>query len=327
MDTDNEKLLHSAGLIPLAATRVFCEVVEQNSFTLAAQRLNVTPSAVSQRIRLLEKHVGHNLFVRHRRDVKLTEKGEFLYRQCSQALSIIEQAIISLTHRPKDQQIIFGVLASLVSKWLIPRISRFYEKYPEWQVVVHSVNYTIDVKQENFELAMINLPDAPLSPDLCWQLLWQENLFAVCSPNYLKKNKAPLETPADLRHHVLLHDQTEIASNRSLDWDSWMQSVCPGENISAYDGNIFTQSDLTLQAAIEGQGIALARSSLAANDIKKQLLIDPLGVRVPAKSKCYLCARKTLWDTPKIVALRQWLLNEVANDDALLHSQSTSYHA
>lgn len=306
---------------PLSAIRVFCEVVRQNSLSQAAQHMEVTPSAVSQRIKQLESYVGCNLFLRYRHKITLTEEGRFLYEKFNRALGNIEYAVNCIVSGQVNQRIVLGVLASFTAKWLIPRLHRFYRQHPHLQLITRSVNHTIDVERENAELAVVNLPSPPTSSALRSQLLWRENLLTVCSPEYLKNSAQPLQTVADLAQHTLLHDQTEIANRRHLDWKSWMKIAAPAHSINLEGGRFFTQSDLTLQAAIEGHGVAIARLSLAAEDLQKGALIDPLNIQVPAKSGCYMCARKNVWDMPKIVMLREWFVNEAAKDSFMLKGE------
>ena len=304
----------------LSAIRVFCEVVRRDSFTHAAEYLQVTPSAVSQRIKQLETSVGCGLMSRRRGGIALTAEGRFLYEKLSRAMSDIDRAIAQIVSGQLGGSTVFGALSSFTAKWLIPRLHRFYRRHPDLPMIIRSYNHTIDVEREDVELAAINLPSAPASAALRSQLLWRETLFAVCSPAYLQDAARPLRTPDDLRFHTLLHDQTEIASKRNLDWHAWMRIAAPGQKINIRDGRLFTQSDLTLQAAIEGHGIAIARSSLAADDVRKGLLTDPLGIRVPVQSGCYLCARKEIWESPKIAALREWLTEEAASDIAMFQT-------
>ena len=320
---DDAKLSHIP-YYPLTAIRVFRETVKEGSFTKAALRLNVTQSAVSQRIKFLETHLGCCLFMRQRQNVVLTEEGKFLYEKSDRALNIMEHAVSSIVSGNISQRIVLGVLSSFTSKWLIPRLHRFYQEYPNMQLVTRSVNHTIDIERENAEIAVVNLPSPPSSQALRSSELWRDNLFAVCSPDYLEHATKPLKKPADLANHVLLHDQTEIASNRHLDWKSWLRAAAPGFRIDLDRGRFFTQNDLTLQAAIEGHGIALARSSLVSDDIKKGMLIDPLGVSVVAKSACYICSLKHAWDIPKIKMVRKWLQDEAENDHRMFTHISTS---
>lgn len=302
----------------MPAIRVFCEVARQKSFARAAAQMNLTSSAISQRVKQLEDFVGCRLLERKRHNITTTEEGKFLFEKFERALSNIDYSINCVVSGQLAQRVVLGALASFTSKWLIPRLHRFYQMHPNVQLITRSVNHTIDVERESAELAVVNLPAPPASGALRSQLLWRENLFVVCSPRYLNNNPHPLKTVGDLHQHTLLHDQTEIASKRHLDWTSWMRIAAPGKRLSMDKSRVFTQSDLTLQAAIEGHGVALARSSLASDDLQKGLLVDPLGIRVPVQSGCYLCARKNAWDLPKIAILRDWLMDEAQRDRLLM---------
>jgi LysR family glycine cleavage system transcriptional activator len=314
---DNDPMRH-VSLYPLTAIRVFREAVKENSFTGAASRLNVTQSAVSQRIKQIEEHIGSPLFLRQKHKLTLTEEGRFLYEASDEALESIARAVNGIISGNIAHRIVFGVLASFASKWLIPRLNRFYACEPSIQMTIRSVNHTIDVEHENAELAVVNLPSPPVAPSLSWQLLWREQLFAVCSPAYLEHIDKPLREPADLRHHTLLHDETEVSSSRNLNWKTWLQHTDAADTVDLRWGHFFTQSDLALQAAVEGQGIALARSSLVMEDMRQQRLVDPFDFKINADSSCYVYGLKSTWDIPKIVQLRRWLGNEAAADYQLL---------
>ena len=298
---------------PLTAVRVFREIVRENSFTKAARRLHVTQGAVSQRVKQLESHLGCLLFVRRSRQWSLTPEGRALYEKTDRALTDIERALDSIVSGGSRRRVALGALASFTSKWLIPRLHRFYRQHPAIELITRSVNHTMDVERENAELAVVNLPSPPTSPALSAELLWRDRLFAVCSPAYFANPPAPLSTPSDLSRHTLLHDQTEIAASRHLDWQSWLQAAAPESGVDAGRGRFFTQSDLTLQAAIEGHGIALGRSSLITEDLRKGLLRTLFGATV-ASSGCYMCSLKTTWELPKIKIMREWLLAEAAAD-------------
>ena len=295
---------------PLTAIRFFRAAVRENSFTRAAEHLGVTQSAVSQRIKQIEKHIGTPLFLRQKRKIVLTEEGRFLYEVSGQSLDAIEQSLNSIISGNIAQRIVLGVLSSFAAKWLLPRLGGFWRQHPTTELIIRSVNHTIDIERENAEIAVVNLPAAPQSPSLRWELLWREELFAVCSPAYLKSAQTPLRTPADLCRHTLLHDETEIASNRNFDWGSWLRQVAPEVSVDLGRGHFFTQSELTLQAAVAGYGVALTRASLAEDELRRGVLLDPLGRRIKAKSGCYVCSLKSAWNIPKIKLLRHWLRSE-----------------
>lgn len=302
----------------LVSLRAFREAARLGSFTLAATRMNVTQSAISHHIKVLEGQLGVQLFERQARPLALTNEGRILHQAVDDAFSKLAQAIERIHAGTVRRRIVLGVLSSFAAKWLVPRLGSFYRDYPDVELVVRSVNHTIDVARENVDLAVVTLPAAPTGAAVRSTLMWRERLFAVCSPQYAAKaakaGKA-LKDIADLTQHTLLHDETEIAAERGFDWLSWLRHFKIESIMLAASSQYFSQSDLTLQAAIAGHGIALTRTSIAATDLKNGTLINPFPHSdIATQSACYLCGDKTLWDKETQRLLRKWLLNEAAAD-------------
>ena len=99
-----------------------------------------------------------------------------------------------------------------------PRLDGFYRRYPDVNLVIRAFNHTIDIAEDGVETALITRPRPQNTPGMRWLLMWREHQFAVCSLDYLRKSKSSLREVSDLSQHVLLHDETEIASERGLDW-------------------------------------------------------------------------------------------------------------
>ena len=299
--------------LSLRSLRVFYVAARRMSFSAAARALSVSQGAVSHRVKTLEQQLGTPLFERgNRRQIKLTDEGRHLYRALGGAFDAMGGGVRAVLSRGVKRRVIVGVLSSVAHKWLIPRLGGFYQQYPETELVIRAVNHTVSLDGDDVELALVNLPEPPADADMKWQLLWREKLFAVCSPAYLKK--ISLATPADLFSLTLLHDETEMANERRLDWQTFLSHFGVRRDDNARN-LFFTQSDMALQAAVAGQGVALARNSLAYNDIKSGLLVNPFGiVGAPVKTACYVCGRRDVWKLDKIAALRAWLAIEAAND-------------
>ncbi|MGI9338976.1 MAG: LysR substrate-binding domain-containing protein [Gammaproteobacteria bacterium] len=299
--------------ISLRSLRVFYVAARLMSFSAAARALCISQGAVSQRVKTVEEQLGTPLFERsNRRQIKLTDEGRHLCRALGGAFDAMGGGIRTVLSRGVKRRVVVGVLSSLAHKWLIPRLGGFYRQYPETELVIRAVNHTVSLDGDDVELGLVNLPEPPDAEDLRWQLLWREKLFAVCSPAYLKKT--PLAAPADLASLTLLHDETEMANERRLDWQTFLSHFGVRRDDAARN-LLFTQSDIALQAAIAGQGVALARNALAYNDIKNGLLVNPFGtVGAPVKTACYVCGRRDVWRLDKIAALRGWLASEAAND-------------
>ena len=300
----------------LTAFRAFSSAARHCNFTHAARELMLTQSAVSQRVKLLEEQIGVALFRRTGRRIQLTEEGRLLADAARAAFRQIDDAIEAILEQEAKGEVAVSALPSFAMKWLIPRLGDFYRRHPQIELRIRADNRPVNVEGENIDLAVVL--DPTRSPKVRTELMMRERVFAVCSPSYLqraKKSRRPLNDLADLKNHPLLHDDTERAEQRGLDWHSFLKKMRI-EGVDAGAGASFTQGDLILQAAIAGQGIALTRTSLAARDIANGLLINPFGMEAPSKTAYYICSLEADADKPKIRALRDWLLAQAKKDFA-----------
>ncbi|MCH9705303.1 MAG: LysR family transcriptional regulator [Proteobacteria bacterium] len=302
----------------LASLRAFGEAAKHQSFTLAAAHLSVTQSAISHHIKTLEQQLQVKLFQRRGRQLLLTSEGRILHQAVEKSFTQLARALEQINAGVVRRRVVLGVLSSFATKWLVPRLGAFYRQHPNVELVVRSVNHTIDVEREQVDLAVTTLPAAPASKNVMSALMWRERLFAVCSPEYAANSKKPLGTVEDLAHHTLLHDETEIAAERGFDWLSWLKHFNIESLMLTASCQYFSQSDLTLQAAIAGHGVALTRTSIAATDIKNGALIIPFpNSDIATQSACYLCGEKENWHNETNALLRHWLLAEAETDKTL----------
>ena len=309
----------------LVSLRAFREAARLESFTLAAKRIAVTQSAISHHVKLLEKQLNVKLFRRNGRQLALTNEGRMLYQAVESAFTPLAQAIERIHAGAARRRIVLGVLASFATKWLVPRLGRFYRDNPDIELVVRSVNHTIDIERDNVDLAVTTLAAPPAAADLCCALMWRERLFAVCTPEYATQNTVC--APKDLARLILLHDETEIAAERGFDWLSWLRHFKLESLMLSASSQYFSQSDLTLQAAMAGHGVALTRTSIAATDIKNGRLVNPfIKHSVATQSACYLCGSKAGWDKPSVSVLRDWLLAEAEADRELYRNTKSPNH-
>lgn len=295
----------------LVALRAFREVAKHKNFTIAARHLNVTQSAVSHHIRLLEQQYKVALFEREGRRIDLSSEGKALYDVLNSSFTAIEKAVVNLREGNTKQHLVLGVLASFASKWLVPRIGTFYRNNKNIELTIRSVNHTIDISREHFDLAVITAPEPPSNEDVVSEKLWQEQLFIVCSPEYYTQHMDTLASPSDLASHVFLHDETEISAERGFDWSTWLTHFGVMPLLHKATSHYFSQSDLALQAAIAGDGLALTRTSIAATDMSQGRLINPFpNFIIDSKVACYLCGLKSWWHSGATKRLREWLLAE-----------------
>jgi len=292
-------------LPPLKPLRAFEAAARHLSFTQAAAELNVTQAAISHQIKQLEEALGAPLFRRMNRALKLTEEGEAFLPAVAQALETVASAAERIRTPQKAGPLTVSVLPSFASTWLVPRLSRFRQREPE-----------IDIRlSADYELADFDRDDIDVAirwgkgdyPGLSAERFMTEELFPVCSPRLAVEGPHPLKTPADLKHHTLLHDDV------LTDWRVWLLAAGV-EDVDPDKGPSFNYSDLVLQAAIDGQGVALGRSSLAHDALGRGQLVRPFDIALPGDYAYYFVCPAYAVQRPRIKAFRDWLFEEADRD-------------
>jgi LysR family glycine cleavage system transcriptional activator len=292
-------------LPPMNTLRAFEAAARHLSFTMAAEELHITQAAVSHQIKTLEEALGVRLFRRLNRAIRLTEEGQEFVGEVRKALSHLTMAMDKLAAPDAGGPLTVSVLPSFASKWLVPRLGRFRDKHPEIDVRIDPSNQLTDFRRDDVDL-VVRYGKGEYE-GLHSVRLMTEDIFPVCSPALLEGPNA-LSKPEDLRRHTLLHDDAYV------DWAMWLL-VAGVKGIGQRQGPFFTDSAMVIQAAVEGQGVALARGALAAGDIAAGRLVKPFDIAIPTKYAYYVLSPKATSHHPKIVAFREWLVEEVASDD------------
>jgi LysR family glycine cleavage system transcriptional activator len=298
-------------LPPLNAIRAFEAAGRHLSFTKAAAELFVTQAAVSHQIKALEVALGLQLFRRFNRRLMLTDAGQAYLPPLREALDGIAAATERLRTAEQTGSLKVSVLPSLAAKWLLPRLSRFRERHPEIDVLVSASNALVDFARDEVDIAIRY--GFGRYPGLEVQFLMGDQIFPVCSPKLLAM-RPPLRDPSDLRHHTLLHDADALATE-SESWRIWLEAA----GISGVDpsrGPGFSDSSMLLQAAIDGQGVALGRSALAALDLEAGRLVQPFGPSIPSNLSYFIVRPSTAGQRPKVRLFHDWLLEQATGSPA-----------
>jgi len=307
----------SNALPPLKALHVFEVAARHLSFTRAASELHVTQAAVSHQIKHLESRLGIKLFRRQGRRLLLTEEGQIYLPAVREALRQIGQATGQLLSRRRSGVLTVSVLPSFASKWLVPRLHRFREQCPDVDVRVSAFEWLVDFQRDEVDLAIRY--GRGRWPGLRADSLLTEDVFPVCSPALLEGNR-PLLRPADLRHHTLLHDDFSRE-----DWRIWL-TAAGVEGVDPERGLSFSHTSIMLEAAEGGQGVALGRTPLVADDLEKGRLIKPFDVTLPAEYAYYVVCPEETADRPRLAAFRDWLLVEARATSHLVHPAMEEAH-
>jgi LysR family transcriptional regulator, glycine cleavage system transcriptional activator len=294
-------LVPRRSLPPLNAVRAFEAAARLGSFKEAAAELSVTHGAVSQQIRLLEDWLGlPALFRRSVRRVVLTPAGAALLAEFGPALDRISAAVQQ--HRARRGEAPAAVLrvnalATFSMRWLLPRISRFREEHPDVEVRLSTSNDAIDALSESFDVVIRGGPDA--FHGFSSRFLLPERRLPVCSPSLLKQQ--PLDDVADLSRHTLLH----VTSMPRL-WRDWLTEA--GHSGLRPAGSLtLDHFYLTIQAALDGLGVAMGPTALIADDLAVGRLLTPFpDISLPARSYfAYLPAAHG--NDPHVAVFCDWL--------------------
>lgn len=302
------------GLPPLTALRAFDAAARHLSFTRAAEELHVTPAAISNQIKALEDFYNIRLFRRLTRALVLTEAGQRALPPLRQGFESLAEAAHRLETLDRSGALTIGATPFFASKWLVPRLLRFYQAHPEIDLRITASTHNVDLAREDVDMG-IRL-GAGKYPGLHVTRLMDERVFPVCSPRLLEGPKA-LRTPADLRHHTLLHAEFVDPHFHAEfieawpGWPRWMKAAGV-DDVDATRGPRFNQLGLPIQAAIEGQGVALASGVLVTDDLAAGRLVRPFDLAMDVELAYYVVSLESTADQPRIKAFRDWVVSEAA---------------
>ncbi|TPE46491.1 LysR family transcriptional regulator [Maribrevibacterium harenarium] len=264
-------------LPPLNWLRTFEVSARSLNFTKAAQELHLTQGAVSQQIRLLERHLGVALFVRLPRGLALTDEGMSYLPVVQDSISRLAAATNELFNQDQRPPVKIRGSLSFFVHWLAPRLTEFNQLHPNIDIRYISSLWVKDSDaDDDFEIRWGNGKwPGYLSHRLSW-----DTLFPVCSPALLER--VPLVTTADLANHTLLH-----VLGYEEGWGYWL-SMANEERVDPAHGMQLDTLLASLRLAEVGVGVALARSSMVEDLLASGQLVEPFSLRVPASESFYL---------------------------------------
>jgi len=298
--TKKSDAVRSFDRLPLNALRVFEAVATHLSFAEAAEALHVTPAAVSMQIRTLEQYLRVPLFRRSARAIALSAEGALLLPGVRRGLAELQQAMQQLRQDRSGGVLNISTLASYLQKWLMPRLPQFYTRHPDIELAIHTSPTPVDFSQGNFHAAL-RMSLGP-TPGLYNEKLMDEWFLPVCSPALLAR-LGPVRTPADLKRYPLLRSSDES-------WSIWRH---PGADTDWRErGAAFDDSLTVLAAAEQGQGLALTRWALAAQDLGNGRLVRASAQILPCPRAYYFVCPESYLELPKVQQLLSWLRETAA---------------
>lgn len=282
-----------AALPPLNALRAFEASARHLNFRLAADELGVTQGAVAQQVRGLEARLGETLFDRLPRGLRLTEAGRRFHAPLGRAFRLIEEAVDELS---PERRITLSVTPSFASKWLVPRLPGFTELHPDVAVQIDARERLADFNSDGVDIA-VRQARGPFGPDLTAEPLFSTEFIPICSPEVAVQVTAP----PDLLGQVLLNDTHGL-------WPLFLERVGVSGKPRMMN---FSQTSLAIDAAMSGQGIALANVALVASEIASGRLVRPLGDVLVADLGFYIVAPRKPRQARLVRLMRDWLVSQV----------------
>lgn len=271
-------MIGSPGKLPsLNGLKAFEVAARHRSFKLAADELGVTQGAVAQQVRGLEAELGVKLFERMPRTLVLTGEGRGYIADIRRAFEIIAEATGDL--RPQPVRLTISTTPTFASKWLIPRLPDFTAGHPDLDLHILATERMSGFQADGVDLA-VRYGRPPFGPGLATELLFEQEIIAVCSPALLRDRKPP-KTSEELAGYVLLHD----AHNS---WPEFIDRHFGGAAHASYKGISFNQTSHAIEAAIAGQGIVLANRDFVARDMAEGRLTQIIEGSLSGPSDFYL---------------------------------------
>jgi len=306
-------------LPPFQLLRTFEAAARHLSFKKAAHEVHVTPAAVSQQIKALEEHLGFPLFRRLTRALALTDRGAALLPKVREGLDCLAAAIAS-AREAVPCRLTVTAPPSFASHWLVPRLPRFAAAHPDIEVRLASTPDTIGPR------GRMRILDEPLvapgdgrtevailygtgpCPGFQVDRIIAPDYVPVCLPRLLAGD-SPLREPQDLRRHVLIHDESLHDGKHRPGWEVWLELA----GVAAVDvrrGPRFAHAALAREAALDGQGIALALRPLIEADVAAGRLAIPFDIALPSPYAYELAVSAAVAQRPAVAAFRAWLAGE-----------------
>jgi len=286
-------------LPPLSALRPFEAAARLESFSRAAEELHITHGAVSHQVRALEEHLGTALFARHGKRVALTTAGRSFAEHVRSALQEIAVAAESLAAGRRDNRLTVSVLPSFAARWLMPRLIRFMDAHPRIEINVLATVALANFGADEVDVA-IRMGRGPWPPLACEEFL-DDEYFPVASPK-MNRGKLPKEPKDLLRMRIMREDRDY--------WQLWFAAA--GVPLDRpLEGPYFNDSTFTLQAAARGEGVALARRSIVAEDLERGTLKRLFKISVASRETYWFVSPKETADAPRVKAFREWVKAEL----------------
>lgn len=287
-------------LPPLTSLRAFEAAGRHLSFTKAAAELTVTQAAISHQVKALEEHLDVALFLRLPRQLELTKAGKILLPVVRSAFDRIGDSVAKLNTDAASKALTVRLSPSFAAKWLSPRLDDFRRRHPEVDLSLTLGNEAVDFRRQPIDIAVTYgkgdwkgvVSDHLLSIDF----------FPVCSPGIMQ-GENPLSTPDDLRHHTLLHDTNHDA------WTDWLD-LAGASDVDPSRGTVVDDTNVLIQAAIDGLGVALGSALFVADRLASGKLVKPFDTTLHSDFAYYVVCPKQHLKKTEVAQFKSWLIEQ-----------------
>jgi LysR family glycine cleavage system transcriptional activator len=308
-------------LPPLNALRVFEAAARHLSFKEAANELSITQAAVSHQVKALEEYLGVELFRRAGRGVQLTEAAKAALPRLREGFDSLAAAVETIRERAAESDLLITAPPVFTARWLMPRLADFSRREPKIELRVFASSKMVDAGALDAPslVSGLDLRDdvsgveihlgAGNYPGYRSDRLFGVSMTVVASPE-LVDGDPPIRKPEDLARHVLLHDDAmELVAGGNA-WQRWLDTAGVADKVDASHGPHFSSNILSLEAASQKLGVALALRPLVDYDIASMRLRAPFEVEMKPQSAYYLVCPEVIADRPAVAAFRAWLLEQ-----------------
>lgn len=305
----------------LNALRVFDAAARHHSFKAAAQELHITQAAVSHQIRSLEEYLGVELFRRAGRGVQLTEAARACLPKLREGFEQLAAAVETIRHKGEESELVITAPPVFTARWLLPRLPDFSRREPKIDLRVFTSSKMVDAGALDAPTLVGDLDLREGSSGVQIHLgageyagyrsdrLFGVTCVLVASPA-LVGGDPPLAAPADLARHVLLHDDAIDLAVGGDAWAKWLEAAGVAERVDGSRGPRFSTNILSLEAAAQNLGVALALKPLVDADLASGRLVAPFPVEVKSASAYHLVCPEVVAERPNVAAFRRWLLEQ-----------------
>ena len=308
-------------LPPLNALRVFEAAARHLSFKEAAAELHITQAAVSHQVKSLEEYLGVQLFRRSARGVQLTDAARACLPKLREGFDALAAAVETIRERGEETELVITAPPVFTARWLMPRLAEFSKREPKIELHVFASSKMVDAGALDSSTLVGDLDlrtessavqihlGAGSYPGHRADRLFGVSMAAVASPDL----EPGLTRPEDLKDHTLLHDDAmEIVAGGNA-WRKWLEAAGVADRVDADRGPHFSSNILSLEAASQKLGVALALRPLVNADIASGRLAAPFDIEVKPGSAYYLVCPEVIGDRPAVAAFRKWLLEQAKN--------------